>query len=238
VDGERSVLARVALRVWGVLYEIGYGCLRGASLLLFRPFFRVRRVGPPRKVPRGGVIVCANHASYLDPAFLQFVIPRRVTYLMTNTFYQRKGARWFFKLVCAIPVDSGRLAHQGMRRAIDLLRKGRLVGIFPEGRLTRDGTLSPAQRGVAILARMAGVPVLPLGIAGSFRAWPHGARRPRRADVRVAFGRPLFFRPDPDHDRDDEQAFAERVMAEVAAAFRRAEEAGSARFTSRPEARR
>jgi 1-acyl-sn-glycerol-3-phosphate acyltransferase len=179
------------------------------------------------RLPRGGFLVCANHASYLDPAFVQMVVPRRVVFMMTNAWYQRPAFRWFFGLVAAIPLDAGRLAHRGLRRGIDLLRRGRIVAIFPEGRLSRDGAVAPFQRGMAIMARMAGVPIVPIGIAGNLRAWPAGARRPRRADVRLAFGPAILWQPPhPDHDRDDEDAFAARVRSEVLSAKARAESAG------------
>ena len=65
-------------RVWDSGYRVVYGALRAAVLLIFRPLFLVRRVGPPPEVPEGGWILCANHASYLDPAFLQLVVERRI----------------------------------------------------------------------------------------------------------------------------------------------------------------
>jgi 1-acyl-sn-glycerol-3-phosphate acyltransferase len=182
------------------------------------------------RLPRGGFLVCANHASYLDPAFVQMVVPRRVVFMMTNAWYAKPGGRWFFRLVAAIPLDSGRLAHQGLRRAIDLLRRGRIVAIFPEGRLSRDGAVAPFQRGLAILARMAAVPVVPIGIAGNLQAWPAGASRPRRADVRLAFGSAVHWTPSGvDHDRDDEDAFSARVRDQVLAATERASAAGRPR---------
>ena len=181
------------------------------------------------RLPRGGFLVCANHASYLDPAFVQMAVPRRVVFMMTNAWYRRPAFRWFFRLVGAIPLEPGRLSHGGLRHGIDLLRRGRIVAIFPEGRLSRDGAVAPFQRGMAIMARMAGVPIVPLGIAGNLRAWPAGARRPRRADVRLAFGSAILWAPrHPDHDRDDEDAFATRVRDEVLAAKARADAAGKA----------
>jgi 1-acyl-sn-glycerol-3-phosphate acyltransferase len=223
-------LLPAAKRVWYVLYTWGYQALRGGTYLLFRPLFRVRRIGPMPRLPKGGFVVCANHGSYLDPAFVQMVVPRRVVFMMTSTWYRKPSVRWFFGLVAAIPIDAGRLAHQGLRRGIDLLRRGRIVAIFPEGRLSRDGVVAPFQRGMAIMARMAGVPVVPLGIAGNMQAWPAGARRPRRADVRLVFGPAILWsQVGAEHDRDDEDAFAERVRAAVVAAKALADGAGRRR---------
>lgn len=201
-------------RLWRHAYEWGYSCLRGVTALVFGPLFRVRRIGPKPDFPQGGFILCPNHASYLDPAFVQLCMGRRVTFVMTNDFYARKWGRWFFTLVGAVPVGPGRLARRGLRRAIAYARRGHAVVLFPEGRLSRDGEMHRAQRGIAILARRARVPVYPMAIVGSMRAWRHGARRPRRANVRVAFGKePMVWSGKP--GRGAQQAFADELMRRI-----------------------
>ena len=205
-------------RLWEGVYGLGYEALRVVILLFLRPLFQIRRVGPQPKLPPGPLIVCANHASYLDPVFLQLVIRRRVVFVMTNDFYVLPSMRWFFWAARAIPVASGRLAKTGLERALGQLRQGRIVGIFPEGRLSPDGSLSRPQRGVSLLARMGRAPILPAGLFGNHRAWPRGAAWGRRSDVRVAFG-PLI--PPPDSTppgREAERTYARRIMAAVAEA--------------------
>lgn len=208
-----AVVATPLARAWRALYAFGYACIEGTARLLFRPLFRVRAVARPR-LPRGGVLLCPNHQSYLDPALLQLVVRRRLTFVMTNDFYRVPGARAFFRLVGALPVARGRMAWETMRRAAALLRLGAAVVVFPEGRLSTDGTMNPFQRGIGVLARRARVPVVPVRIDGSMRAWPRGARWLRRADVRIAFGEAVT--PPAAASRDADQAFAERVQAEVA----------------------
>ncbi len=210
-------------RVWNATYELGYTCLRVIVEMVARPLFLVRAIESAPSLPSGPFIVCANHASYLDPVFVQLVLTRRIVFVVTNDFYRRPMARWFFKLVGAIPVDTGRLAKTGMERAVALLRDNQPVAIFPEGRLSIDGTVGDPQRGIAILARMGQAPVLPLGIDGNRRAWPKGARWLRRADVRLAFG-PVIPPPPPHHGqaRTEQMAFAERVMDAVREARSRA----------------
>ena len=73
------------------------------------------------------MIFCANHASYLDPAFVQIVIRRRVTFVMTNDFYRLPWGRWFFDLVGAIPVGGARLSRTGVRRTIAHVKRGHSV---------------------------------------------------------------------------------------------------------------
>ena len=207
-------------------YEAGYQALRVVVLLFFRPLFLVRRVGPEPELPPGPLIVCANHASFLDPVFLQLLIRRRIVFVMTNDFYALPSGRWFFWAARAIPVATGRLAKTGLERALVQLREGRAVGIFPEGRLSLDGSLGRPQRGVSLLARMGQAPILPAGMFGNHRSWPGDARWGRRSDVRVAFG-PLV--PPPDSTppgREAERAYARRIMAAVAEAREMARAAG------------
>ncbi len=207
-------------RAWRATYEVGYAAFKTVVMLGTSPMFRVRRVGRRARVPRGErIVLCPNHESYLDPAFVQMVVRRRVTFVMTNDFYARRPMRWFFALVGAIPVAGGRMARQGLRRAIATTKLGSVVGIFPEGRLSRDGRRGPAQRGIAVIARRTDASIVPVGILGSRRAWPHGAPHPRSARVLIGFGPPMRWTPPPPHVplRDAELAFGAELMARIEA---------------------
>ena len=207
----------IVARLWRPAYEVGYQIFKGCVLFMMGPFYRTRRVGPKPQIPAGGVVLCPNHASYLDPAFVQLVLRRRVTFIMTNDFYELPAGRWFFKLVGAVPVGRGRLARAGLRRAMALVRRGHAIVLFPEGRLSTDGQPNRAQRGISRIARRTGAPIVPVAIAGGFQAWPKGARRPKRARVRVAFGPTMHWHAAGTGDkRRDEQLFADEVMQRIA----------------------
>lgn len=196
-------------------YAACYGGLKAMFTLVCRPIFGVRRVGALPDMPETGVILCPNHASYLDPLFVQLVTPRRVTFVMTNDFYRKPWGRWFFRLVDAIPVGGWRLSRAGMRRAVAHLRRGQTVVIFPEGRLSRDGRLGKPKRGISRVAQRSGALVYPVAILGSDRAWPAGAKRPGFARVRVRFGEPLRY--EGEADPETQQAFADEVQRRIAA---------------------
>jgi len=223
------------VRAYRIAYEFVYRCMKGVATMLSGPLFRVRRIGHREKLPPGGIIICANHASYLDPAFVQLVVKRRLVFVMTNDFYKRAWGRWFFKLVDAVPIGSGKMARSGLKRAIALVMRGQAVGIFPEGRLSRDGKPNPAQRGIAIVARRTGATIVPAGIAGSMRAWRRGAKRPSRAHVRVKFGEPIRWADGPwTPSRADEQAFADMLLQRSLELKRLAEEDAPSRFDAAP----
>ena len=233
-------------RSWEAAYDACYEALRVGVSFMFRPLFLVRRVVPrPRKdkwdaLPDGPVLLCPNHQSYLDPAFLQLVLKRRVTFVMTDSFYRVKYANVAFRLIGALPVAKGRMAWSTMRLTVALLRSGRSVVVFPEGRLSTTGELSPAQRGVAVIARRANVPVVPCAIEGSRFAWPRGARWLHRASVRIAVGAPLRWTGEP--SRENDQAFADAILSSIAALRERigseAAPAGRHAPGQRPSARR
>ena len=211
----RSAESDAFARVWKATYEIFYRGLEAGARLLFRTLFRVRRVGPTASLPAGGLILCPNHQSYLDPAFVQLVVRRRVTFMMTNAFYKVPVANVFFRLVGAIPVAPGRLAWGSVRRAVALLRTGAALVVFPEGRLSTTGEIGAAQRGIGVLARRGRATVVPVAIEGSIRAWPKGAWWLRTADVRLAFGKEIPYTEAA--ERDGDQAFADRILERVAA---------------------
>lgn len=222
-------------RAWAVAYDAGYATFRAVVMFGFTPFIRVRSLTPhPDLRPNERVIYCPNHESYLDPAFVQLVVPRRTTFVMTNDFYRQPGMRWFFALVGAIPMQAGRGALAGLRRAIAAVRRRHPVCLFPEGRLSTNGKRWPGQRGIAVVARRTGAMIVPVGILGSRRAWPRGQRRPRAANVRLGFGEPMVWQdPAPGvRPRDAERAFVTELMSRIEGVIHFLETGSSRRASS------
>lgn len=163
-------------RVW---YELMFWALATAYLLAYR----VRSRGGRRVPRRGGVLLIANHQSFLDPALIGLVVRRRLTYLARKTLFRSSLFAWFIRSVGAVPVDHESAGIEGMKTALSQLKAGRAVLIFPEGTRTRGGAVQRLRPGVVTLIRRAGVPVLPVGVAGAFEAWPPQSRLPRTASV-------------------------------------------------------
>jgi 1-acyl-sn-glycerol-3-phosphate acyltransferase len=167
--------------------------LLGPALhLLFRP-----KVSGLEHIPReGGAIIAANHVSFLDPLLLPLVVPRRRVMFLTKVKYIDKPLlRWILTGAGVIPVatDDPRAVGQSVTAAVEVVRSGRLVGIFPEGTRSPDGRLQRGKTGVARVALESGAPVIPVGIIGTDLAFPRGARLPRPRSVRIAFGPPITF---------------------------------------------
>lgn len=167
--------------------------LLGPALhLLFRP-----KVTGLEHIPReGGAIIAANHVSFLDPLLLPLVVPhRRVMFLTKVKYIDKPVLRWFLTGAGVIPVatDDPRAVTGVVTAAVEVVRSGRLVGIFPEGTRSPDGRLQRGKTGVARVALESGAPVIPVGIIGTDLAFPRGAKLPRPRSVRIAFGPPIRF---------------------------------------------
>jgi 1-acyl-sn-glycerol-3-phosphate acyltransferase len=167
--------------------------LLGPALhLLFRP-----KVTGLENIPReGGAIVAANHVSFLDGMLLPLVVPhRRVMWLTKVKYIDKPVLHWFLigAGVIPVPTDDLRAVGSSVTAAVEAVRSGRLIGIFPEGTRSPDGRLHRGKTGVARVAFESGAPVIPAGIIGTDRAFPRGAKLPRPRSVRIAFGPPITF---------------------------------------------
>lgn len=160
--------------------------LRGFTRPIVNLLFKVRVYGREH-FPRGGpLLVVSNHFHWAEPPLLALSSPWDIEFLGARAAMMHKWVGWFIRLYRAIPVEKMGINVEAIREAIDLLRAGKVVGIFPEGR-THLNRLSNAWPGAAFIALKAKVPVLPVGIAGAFDA-PRYWRAFRRAPVEIRIG--------------------------------------------------
>src|SRR5690606_20852981 len=172
----------------GLLDRAAMGLLRVVVRAALALLFRLRIENPPRL--DGGFVVVANHASFLDPILLGAAIPRRVRFLMTALHFRSPWLGWFYRWQRAIPLASRGGNREPLRIARETLRQGGVLGVFPEGGLSRDGGLLLGSAGAVSLVLSADVPVVPAYIDGAAAAMPPGRwPRPRRSVVR--FGEPI-----------------------------------------------
>jgi len=187
--------------------------LRLFGLTLVRLWFRFRVRGRERLPVDGPFIVASNHCSFIDPVILQAACRRQLTWLMTDSIFNVRWARWFFRMMRCIPVRER--DGSALREGLAALARGEAVAIFPEGGLSPDGTLQRGHAGVGTLAIRSGVPVIPAFLSGTRRAFPRGQVVPRRGSVEVEFGEVLRF-DGSGGSRDDSRAAAAAVMAALA----------------------
>ena len=174
--------------------------------------------------PRSGpYILVSNHCSNLDPPFLGWAVGHqtgRVIHFMAKDEIRRWPlVGWLAKQSGVFFIRRGEADRGAQRIAVNLLASGRPLGLFPEGHRSRDGQLQHGRAGAALLAMRAGVPLLPVGIAGTHRIFAGGRRIPGRSRVTIRIGRPFTLPPLSDGrlDRAALQEATARVMREIAA---------------------
>jgi 1-acyl-sn-glycerol-3-phosphate acyltransferase len=159
------------------------------------------RVQGRRHIPRKGpALLIANHESFFDPVLVAMASPRPLCYLARKTLFKNRAFGWFIRSLRAVPIDQEGLGKDGLKDILGQLQAGRAVLVFPEGHRTRDGKMRPLMPGVQLLIKRVQAPIVPIGIAGAYAAWPHGQKLPYLAPIflppglgtiGVAVGRPL-----------------------------------------------
>ncbi|WP_372343115.1 lysophospholipid acyltransferase family protein [Streptomyces sp. KL116D] len=167
---------------------------------LLRLMFRPRIEGLEHIPESGAAIVAGNHLSFSDHFLMPAIIKRRITFLAKAEYFTGPGVKGrltaaFFRSAGQIPVDrSGKEAGQAaIREGLGVLRRGELLGIYPEGTRSHDGRLYKGKVGVAAMALKAQVPVVPCAMIGTFEAQPPGQKIPSMRRVTIRFGKAMDF---------------------------------------------
>ena len=172
-----------------VLYAVGSAIARAV--------YRVRTTGA-ENLPASGFLLLPNHISFVDAIVLQLACPRPVRFIIAKEYYQNRFLHPVLRLAGCIPITSTR-AKDAVRAAAEKIRAGEIVCLFPEGQLSRSGTLMRLRRGYELIARQAEAPVVPVWLDelwGSLFSYQGGrffTKWPRQFPyrVQVAFGKPL-----------------------------------------------
>ena len=171
-----------------------YWVSRTAVMSLAHAIWRPTILGKDNVPKDGGVLLASNHLSFIDSFAIPVAAPRKVSFLAKSEYFTGTGVRGRFLAAGdarADHRDSSRGAQDSLDLALDVLRAGKAFGIYPEGTRSRDGRLYRGRTGVAFLSLTAGVPVVPVGLVGTDKVQPVGARGLKLADVTVAFGEPI-----------------------------------------------
>ena len=145
----------------------------------------------------GPAILCPNHVSFLDSAFLMLTLPRRISFVGKAEYMDSWKTKFVFPAMGMIPIDrsGGVKSMVALEAAEDVLRRGELFGIFPEGTRSRDGYLYKGRTGAARLAQTVGCPIYPVGIVGTREIQPPDAKLPKlRKPCTITIGCPVRVR--------------------------------------------
>jgi len=154
-------------------------------------FFDLKVTGQENVPSEGGVLLLVNHQSFLDPPCVGVQMKRPLSYLAKSELFEAPFFGKLIPLLNAYPVRQGAGDVGAVRETIKRLKEGHILTVFPEGSRTPDGEMLPLQPGFALVVRKAGVPIIPVAINGTYRAWPKGKMFFTPTPVRVKFGKPL-----------------------------------------------
>ena len=176
----------------------GAGKLQQRSRSVMRPIatrlWDIEVSGYERLPADGGAILCPNHISFLDSAFLMLTVPRNISFVGKAEYMDSWKTKYLFPAMGMIPIDrSGGAASQAaLDAASAVIGRGELFGIFPEGTRSRTGKLYKGRTGAARLAMDHDVPIFPVGIVGTDTIQPPDAKVPKlRRACSITIGRPV-----------------------------------------------
>jgi 1-acyl-sn-glycerol-3-phosphate acyltransferase len=190
--------------------------LLAADTIFARIYHSLTVISPSALPPKGPAILVCNHSSSIDPAFIQSVCRKRlITWMMAKEYLEIKPMAWLFNIVGVIPVE--RTGHDTgpLRAALRALKAGRVLGIFPEGKISETGGLLPFQVGAALMALKTGVPVYPAFLDGTQRNQGMLQAAFFRNKAKITFGPPLHFRGETSRQELDTTTASIRCAMEL-----------------------
>jgi 1-acyl-sn-glycerol-3-phosphate acyltransferase len=196
-----------------------FDVLRSGTRMLSRALWRVSFRGVEHVPREGGLIIAANHQTYIDPFWIGAPFDRQLRFLAWDAIFGWPVAGQLIRWLGAWPLQVERGDTRAIRRSVQWLREGGALVIFPEGGRGRgDAKPEKFKTGAARLALEADVPILPVTIRGGHTVWPRGPRRPRTGRVAIVYHPPRRVRPRPGEDarqcaRRETDALAEVIAA-------------------------
>jgi 1-acyl-sn-glycerol-3-phosphate acyltransferase len=172
------------------------------------------RIRGAYRVPKkGGVLILPNHRADVDPMLVQISCPRNIRFVAKSELFDIRVLGPILRLIGSFPIKRGEPDRGALRLAINLLKVGEAVCIFPEGQLTEDGELQPIKPGIALIIRSAQTPVICLGLKNTDKVMPYGTLTPRISSRRLEamWGEPREF---------GKEVPAEEILAWVAGQLR------------------
>jgi len=168
-----------------------YSLLRRLAIIIFKVFFAVKIRGKENVPLKGGVILASNHLSYFDPIVLGLLTPRKINFMAKEELFENFLFRLLITKLGAFPVKRERVDKTVYQKVLDLLKKGELLVLFPEGTRSWEGKLGRLQQGTARIALRANVPLVPVIIQGTEKVLPRGKKMIRLAKIEARIGEPL-----------------------------------------------
>src|SRR5579872_1608058 len=188
-----------------------YHALRYVAIVLLNIIVHLRVRGLYNVPKQGAFIIASNHLAWTDIPFIPLYLRRKMVYMAKEEYYTSKLA-WLVRFLGAFPVKRGEGDRQALRAAEEQLKKGNILGIFPEGTRSRSRTMAKAHAGMGMIALRSGVPVVPVASWGSEKTF-----KKFRPQVTISYGEPMLLKPRGKKiTREDIDEATEQVMRKIA----------------------
>ena len=210
-------------------------CIYDGTRFVFRIMimilYRAHAIGAHNYPKTGGMIICSNHQSNLDPVVIGSTCPRRLNYLGKKSLFRLKPMGWYLSKLDCVPIDREGVGVAGMKETLRRLKRGESVLLFPEGERSPTGDLLPLMTGFISLCRRAKLPLVPVALDGAYQAWPRHRKFPRLGRVVVVVGEPISAEDIAGMDNDQ---LVEELSGRIAGCFYRARNLRNKGQISRP----
>jgi 1-acyl-sn-glycerol-3-phosphate acyltransferase len=150
-------------------YLIIYRLIQFIFIPFLKIIYRVEVINEKKlsDIPKGGLVLCCNHVSSLDPIVLCSFFPRPVYFMAKIELFRNRFVRAVLGFVNSFPVNRNGVGRNSIAKAAEVLKAGSVFGIFPEGTRSADGEIGETRRGVGLIAYLGNVPILPVAIYNS-----------------------------------------------------------------------
>lgn len=179
--------------------------------VIFTVFFRWKIKGVENIPEHGGVIIAANHISNFDPPVVGCAVPRKLHFMAKEELFSNAILKWAFTKLGAFPVRRGTADRVAIRKALNLLQTGEILGLFPEGTRSKTGELGQAEAGLAMIAFKTKAPIVPTAIIGTNKIFK-GQLFP---EFKIIFGEPIYI-TDGKADKELLDDIGKQVMNSIA----------------------
>ena len=188
-----------------------YKILKVIFRFTFNLLFSPKVIGAENVPKEGAMIMAANHMSNWDPPILGTYLPRTVGYMAKEELFKPAIAGAIIKSLNAFPVKRGASDRGAIKMALNILKKGLCLGIFPEGTRSRDGKLHKAQAGVSLIAAMSKAPVVPTALIGTNKIW---SKEEKFSQLTIVFGEPIYYEG-KSNDKAALEEFSQEIMKKI-----------------------
>lgn len=184
---------------------------RAVVKMVLKPLYRIEVIGKENFPKEGGVLLCTNHISNLDPPVVGVACPRPVSFMAKEELFHAPVLKWILPHIKAFPVKRGMSDRNALRTGLKLMKEGHVLGLFPEGTRSKTGEVGKGMAGAGFFALKSDAAIVPCAVIGPYKTF---------GKLQVVFGQPIDFTSLESEKITAEEA-TEVIMQEIRALIKR-----------------